>query len=239
MVPKAERPPFTAAWYGPNKTLIDQNMHALSDAKKKIIQEVLDDPTTRDDVNQMFKNQVDFGGHWMPTDCQARSRVAILVPYRANETHRDTGRELEVTKFLKHAQVLNTFEFKFYLNHLRTSLTFQMIPWLQFQQVEFKIYLIHQGWADFNFNRARLLTVGYLEAEKDGPWDCYTTHDIDRLPLNYNISYHCPAHGKTYHYTSFGGDFGGCGSLPGPTIRAINGFSNMFFGWGGEDQDIG
>ena len=93
----------------------------------------------------------------------------------------NNGREQMTTRFLKH-----------------------MVPWLKNQNIEFKIYLVCQGWEDFNFNRARLLTIGYLEAEKDGPWDCYTTHDIDRLPLNPNITYHCPPHTKTYHYTTFG-----------------------------------
>ena len=57
--------------------------------------------------------------------------------------------------------------------------------------------------------------------------------------FNPNITYHCAPHGKTYHYTTFGGDFGGCGSVPGHTMRAINGWSDMFYGWGGEDQDMG
>ena len=39
--------------------------------------------------------------------------------------------------------------------------------------------------------------------------------------------------------TTFGGPFGGIGSLPKDVFEGINGFSNDFFGWGGEDQEIG
>jgi len=122
-----------------------------------------------------------------------------LIPYRVvNTKNQEKGtREWQLTLFLKH-----------------------MIPWLKKQMIEFKIYVIFQSWTE-PFNRARVSTIGYLEAEKDGPWDCYTVHDIDRLPFNPNITYHCPPHGKTYHYTTFGGDFGGCGSVRGAVSRDI------------------
>ena len=169
-------------------------------------------------MNEEFKTIVKNGGHYKPPNCEARSKVAFLIPYRVKDPeNRAKGtREWQLTLFLKH-----------------------MIPWLQKQMIEFKIYVVFQSWEDGEFNRAKLSTIGYLEAEKDGPWDCYTVHDIDRLPFNPNITYHCAPHGKTYHYTTFGGDFGGCGSVPGHTMRAINGWSNMFYGWGGEDQDMG
>lgn len=216
LYPKSEHYKTVFEWLGANGTMRLVNDKLMSNDKKAKIKEFMTDNTTRSEVNEMYKNGISYGGHYKPENCQARSRVAFIIAYRSNETQVDGGREQMTTRFLKH-----------------------MLPWLKSQKIEFKIYLICQGWEDFNFNRARLLSIGFLEAEKDGPWDCYTTHDIDRLPLNPNISYHCPPHGKAYHHTTFGGDFGGVGSMTGPTFRAINGFSNMFFGWGGEDQDMG
>ena len=37
----------------------------------------------------------------------------------------------------------------------------------------------------------------------------------------------------------YGGYFGGVCSFTDEQLRKINGFSNKFFGWGGEDDKIG
>lgn len=148
--------------------------------------------------------------------CQARSKIAILIPFRSSDPKNENDkREQNLSHFL-----------------------FYMIPVLKLQNLEFKIFIIHQLNSD-EFNRAKNLNIGFLEAQKEKPkrsYDCYLTHDIDRILVNFNISYHC--HKQPFHYTTFGGPFGGVGSINEETMIHMNGFPNRYYGWGGEDQEI-
>ncbi len=80
-------------------------------------------------------------------------------------------------------------------------------------------------------------------------WNCVVLHDIDLLPENVSLSYECGDHpciaihlnalpsNHQYKlvYESF---FGGVSALTPAQFRLVNGFSNMYFGWGGEDDDL-
>ncbi|KAK9402345.1 beta-C4-galactosyltransferase 4 [Crotalus adamanteus] len=60
-------------------------------------------------------------------------------------------------------------------------------PFLQRQQLDYGLYVIHQA-GNAKFNRAKLLNVGYLEALKEENWDCFIFHDVDLVPENdFNI----------------------------------------------------
>ena len=174
---------------------------------------------TRTYLLNLFKN-TNFSkksGIWSPKNCQAKSKLAIIIPFRSISNNTEIGRETELT---------------FYL--------YKMIVFLQFQKVQFKIYVIDQDWSD-DFNRARLMNIGFLEAERDfrkGFWDCYLFTDVDKFPINLNLSMHCNNNKQPVHYLPFLGSYGGVAQFPPETIYAINGFSNQYFGWGGEDQDI-
>ncbi|XP_035922697.1 beta-1,4-galactosyltransferase 4 isoform X2 [Halichoerus grypus] len=63
-------------------------------------------------------------------------------------------------------------------------------PFLQRQQLDYGIYIIHQAGSK-KFNRAKLLNVGYLEALKDENWDCFIFHDVDLVPENDLNLYKC------------------------------------------------
>lgn len=41
------------------------------------------------------------------------------------------------------------------------------------------------------FNQGRLYNSGYLEIQKDGPWDCYVFHDVDAIPEDDRNLYYC------------------------------------------------
>jgi len=41
------------------------------------------------------------------------------------------------------------------------------------------------------FNRGKLLNIGFTEAEKDYPYDCYLFHDIDQILENDKNLYRC------------------------------------------------
>ncbi|KAG7274370.1 hypothetical protein CRUP_028691, partial [Coryphaenoides rupestris] len=88
-------------------------------------------------------------------------------------------------------------------------------------------------WAgEATFNRAKLLNVGYIEALKDRDWDCFVFHDVDLVPEDDRNLYMCDSQPKHmvvgrnatgYKYEQF---------------KRVNGFSNTYWGWGGEDDDL-
>ena len=95
------------------------------------------------------------------------------------------------------------------------------------------------------FNRAMLMNIGYVEARKRRPYDCYIFHDVDLIPEIVNNYYGCskqPRHlgvasNKSFYKIEYDTYFGGVISLQSRHIQTINGFSNIMFGWGGEDDD--
>lgn len=154
------------------------------------------------------------GGRWMPTDCTSKHRVALVVPYR------DRLANLQV--FLKHIH-----------------------PFLQGQQLDYGIYLVEQNGTGA-FNRAKLLNVGYEIAKAMHEYDCFIFHDVDLLPENRANKYACrknPRHMSacldTMNYKIFYETiFGGVSALLSEHLEKVNGFSNVFWGWGGEDDDM-
>ena len=42
------------------------------------------------------------------------------------------------------------------------------------------------------FNRAKLLNIGYVESQHDIQWRCFTFHDVDLIPEDDRILYTCP-----------------------------------------------
>ena len=154
------------------------------------------------------------GGESSPESCQANFNVAIIVPYR------DRSEQLVV-----------------FLRHLH--------PFLRKQELHYRIYIVNQ--ADKNkFNRAMLFNVGYTEAVKDFPWDCFIFHDVDLLPEDDRNLYNCPdnprhmsvAVDKFKYKLPYKQIFGGVAAIRSDQFRRLNGFSNMFWGWGGEDDDM-
>ncbi|XP_026184838.1 beta-1,4-galactosyltransferase 4 [Mastacembelus armatus] len=153
-------------------------------------------------------------GECEPVDCKARQSVAILIPHRNRERH-----------------------LLYLLHHLH--------PFLQRQQLHYAIYVIQQA-GDVTFNRAKLLNVGYLEALKDFSWECFIFHDVDLVPENDHNLYVCdnqPKHlvvgrNVTGYKLRYKGYFGGVTAMTKNQFLQVNGFSNTYWGWGGEDDDL-
>ena len=96
------------------------------------------------------------------------------------------------------------------------------------------------------FNRGMLLNIGFKEAEKQG-CDYVVFHDVDMLPIYVNYSYHSkPLHLATNFVfddeekerTIFDEYFGGVTMFPVDTFKKIDGYSNKYWGWGYEDDDL-
>jgi hypothetical protein len=90
---------------------------------------------------------------------------------------------------------------------------------------------------DKPFNRAKLLNIGFDYVKDNSDYVCF--HDIDMIPINIDYSYP----DKPYHLAvnlpqSSGLYYGGVNIFNKPDFLKINGFSNEYWGWGGEDDDL-
>lgn len=159
-------------------------------------------------------NKQVVNGEYEPKDCTARQSVAILIPHRSRERH-----------------------LLYLLHHLH--------PFLQRQQLHYAIYVIQQA-HEATFNRAKLLNIGYLEALKDYNWECFIFHDVDLVPENDHNLYVCDSQPKhlvvgrnaTGYKLRYKGYFGGVTAMTKEQFHQVNGFSNTYWGWGGEDDDL-
>jgi hypothetical protein len=96
-----------------------------------------------------------------------------------------------------------------------------------------------------DFNRGKLLNVGFLKAEEFG-CDYVVFHDIDMLPYNVDYSFSetplqlANKFDATEQFTRTINDdyFGGVTLFSVDAFRKINGYSNKYRGWGFEDNDL-
>ncbi|KAL9958834.1 hypothetical protein ACROYT_G035902 [Oculina patagonica] len=174
-------------------------------------------PKMEDVENAMssdFKGWVDKGGRWKPTKCKARIKMALIIPYR--------NRYEQLSVFLRH-----------------------MHPMLKRQNLDYRIIVVEQA-GDTIFNRAILFNIGFKEAMKLDQYECFIFHDVDLIPEDDRNEYSCPtsprhlsvAVDKFNYRLPYSSIFGGAGSFIKEHFELINGFSNKFWGWGGEDDDL-
>ncbi|XP_035794128.1 beta-1,4-N-acetylgalactosaminyltransferase bre-4-like, partial [Anopheles albimanus] len=165
-------------------------------------------------VEDRYRNKLQSGGQYAPPNCTARSRVAIIVPYR--------DREQQLPVFLKNLH-----------------------PFLMKQQLEYGMYIVEQT-PGLTFNKAMIMNIAFTEVMKLRSWECVIFHDIDMLPLDDRNLYACgnqPRHlspivdtlGPKLFYSTL---FGGAIAMTAKQFRTVNGFSNSYWGWGAEDDDM-
>ncbi|XP_053320048.1 beta-1,4-galactosyltransferase 1-like isoform X1 [Spea bombifrons] len=157
---------------------------------------------------------VQYGGHGKPESCQAHQKIAIVIPYRNREPH-----------------------LKMWL--------YNMHPFLQKQQADYGIYVVEQS-QNTTFNRAKLMNIGYTEALKDYDYNCFIFSDVDIIPMDLRNLYRCsknPRHlanavDKFDFRLPYETIFGGVVAFTKEQFLRVNGFSNDFWGWGGEDDEL-
>lgn len=155
-------------------------------------------------------------GCYEPPDCAANQNLAVIIPYKNREQHLIT-------------------------------LMHHMHPILQRQKLRYCIFVTEQ-YDDGAFNKARVMNAGVLELLKTGPYpfDCLIFQDVDMLVEDDRNLHRClrfPHHlssaiDKFKYNTRYGTDFGGVGAISPEQYFRINGHSNRFYGWGGEDTDL-
>jgi hypothetical protein len=87
------------------------------------------------------------------------------------------------------------------------------------------------------FNRGMLCNIGFIESQKQ-KCDYIVIHDVDMIPIDVDYSYsEFPIHLATDNIP-FDSYFGGMTLFPSDVFKKINGFSNLYWGWGFEDDDL-
>jgi len=138
-------------------------------------------------------------------------KLGLIVPYRNRQKHLDI-----------------------FLSHMK--------KYLDKHNIDFHIYIIHQC-DKYLFNRAAMLNIGL-----DISFNCvdyFCLHDIDILVQNTHNIYHYRDNPtnllKKYPNIIISNNsklFGGIVTINKKHIKLINGLSNNFWGWGGEDGDF-
>ena len=136
-------------------------------------------------------------------------KLAIIVPFRNREEH--------LSQFVPH-----------------------MEKFLKDENIPFEILIIEQGYKK-EFNRAKLLNIGYAEFPD---FDYYAFHDVDMLPVDSDYSYvkgptHLASRAEQFDFKlPYDGYFGGVTLFDKESFLKINGYSNEYWGWGAEDDDV-
>ena len=87
------------------------------------------------------------------------------------------------------------------------------------------------------FNRGMLCNIGFIESQNEN-CDYIIIHDVDMIPIVADYSFsELPIHLATDNIP-FESYFGGITLFPSDLFKKINGFSNLYWGWGFEDDDL-
>ena len=120
-----------------------------------------------------------------------------------------------------------------------------MSSYLKSKKIKHEIIIVEQT-DDKPFNRGKLLNIGYIKAKELG-CGYVVFHDVDMLPIEVDYSYsELPMHLATnfeleYDKSknlSFDDYFGGVTMFSSDTFERVNGYSNLYWGWGFEDDDL-
>jgi len=117
--------------------------------------------------------------------------------------------------------------------------------YLNLNKIDYELIIVEQDGAK-TFNRGKLLNVGFLYAKKLN-CDYVIFHDVDMIPIEVDYTYsEYPVHliskflsrNSKYKKIIFDEYFGGVTLFPISYFEQINGYSNEYWGWGYEDDDL-
>ena len=120
-------------------------------------------------------------------------------------------------------------------SHLKRFLD-RLPKYLDNRNYNYEIIIVQQDNASA-FNRGTLCNIGFQEAKRLR-CDYVVFHDVDMLPINVDYSYSSfPIHLATQDLP-FETYFGGITLFPVEDFDRIDWFSNLYGGWGFEDDDL-
>jgi predicted glycosyltransferase involved in capsule biosynthesis len=136
-------------------------------------------------------------------------KLAIIVPYRNRKEH--------LEKFLPAMESCNFLD-----------------------GIDYEILIVEQEDGK-PFNRGKILNVGAVYS-KNSTYYCF--HDVDMLPISSDYSYvsvptHLASEAEQFGFKlPYNGYFGGVTLFDKHSFIKINGYSNDYWGWGAEDDDV-
>ena len=152
-----------------------------------------------------------------------KTKLAIIVPFRDSDPQQK--RKTHLTKFVP------------YMTEYLSK-----IPELE----DFKIFIIEQSNDERKFNRGKLLNIGFILAKRDG-FNTFVFHDVDLLPSESLSKWYAerPPKHTLFHiarcwdrYNTNEKYLGGIVSFSDEDFELIDGFPNIYWGWGGEDDEL-
>jgi predicted glycosyltransferase involved in capsule biosynthesis len=136
-------------------------------------------------------------------------KLAIVVPYRNRKEHLD--------KFLPAMESCSFLD-----------------------GIDYEILIVEQEEGK-PFNRGKILNIGAVHS-KNSAYYCF--HDVDMLPISSDYSYvsaptHLASEAEQFGFKlPYNGYFGGVTLFDKHSFNRINGYSNDYWGWGAEDDDV-
>lgn len=140
-----------------------------------------------------------------------KHKLGVIIPYREREEH--------LERFIEH-----------------------FTEFMSDKKINYQIFVIEQYDLKL-FNRGRLLNIGYKIAISHG-CDYVSFHDVDMLPEEANYLYptkptHLASQLSNYNYgMPYDEYFGGVTLFNKYDFELVNGYSNEYWGWGYEDDDL-
>ncbi|VDO03707.1 unnamed protein product [Rodentolepis nana] len=114
-----------------------------------------------------------------------------------------------------------------------------------FQGASMDILVVEQR-SNGSFNKGLLFNAAIREVDRanSAGYDCFAFHDIDKLPVYRNVPYicksgpHCLITEKRHESGYYSTFIGGIVMFTREQLEKMNGASNSFLNWGGEDDDL-
>jgi len=177
------------------------------------------EPPSYEEIARNYPN-LTLGGHYPgPPTCHPDQTLAIIVPFRDRDTH-----------------------LRFWLQH--------MIGNFIEQKLSFTIFVAEQE-GNGTFNKGQLMNTAYKWAIKQNMFDCFVFHDVDMIAEETQNIYHCKEN-AAYNLSPLIDKFnysensiysnhltvGGATAFKAWQFDRVDGYSNEYWGWGGEDDDL-
>ncbi|XP_021272464.1 beta-1,4-galactosyltransferase 5 isoform X1 [Numida meleagris] len=171
---------------------------------------------TMEDIHQFFSRDpsIKLGGHWKPSDCLPRWKVAILIPFRNRYEHLPV-----LFRHLIPMLQRQRLQFAFYVVEQAGTQPFNRAMLFN---VGFREAMKDLDWDCLIFH-----DVDHIPENDRNYYGC------GQMPRHFAAKLD-----KYMYLLPYNEFFGGVSGLTVEQFWKINGFPNAFWGWGGEDDDL-
>ncbi|KAM4642818.1 beta-1,4-galactosyltransferase 2 isoform 1-T2 [Discoglossus pictus] len=199
-----------------NQTVTERPVPPCPDAPPGLVGRLLIEFSSPMSMERVQRENPDVteGGRYTPPDCQAKEKVAIIIPFRHRDHH-----------------------LKYWLHYLHPILRRQKVAYgiyiiNQFGEDTFnRAKLLNIGFLealkDAEYDCFIFSDVDLIPMDDRNLYHCYDQ------PRHFAVA--MDKFGFRLPYASY---FGGVSGLTKTQFLKINGFPNEYWGWGGEDDDI-